>query len=367
MDRYARHNLIDWFSQDAVAGSRVVVVGAGAVGNEVIKNLALLGVGEIAVYDLDRIEQHNLTRSVLFRESDVGQWKAEVAAERARQLDPNIKVTAFVGDFWLGLSLRGLRDYDVVFCCVDNFEARIRCNTLCLVAGIDLINLGIDSRFGVVEAFRFAGGADAACYECALPDTVYQRMAQRYSCGHLRKVSFVERKIPTTIITSAAAASLGVSLGLRLGPGSGGISSRAFIDTITGSATNTELVRNPLCPACGRLPARPAIMTSHRNVGQLSTLGPLKHVSVTLSEPVVAGYRVGDTRTNVFKRASDFDDTYANQLADDPAKVDIEIRDQFELDELIERFASLPIPTKFAIVDDGERTVVFEFEGEENV
>ena len=367
MDRYARHNLIDWFSQDTITRSRIVVIGAGAVGNEVIKNLALLGVGEIAVFDLDRIEQHNLTRSVLFRESDVGQWKAEVAAERARQLDPNIKVTAFVGDFWLGLGLRRLQDYDVVFCCVANFEARIRCNTLCLIAGVALINLGIDSRFGVVEAFRFAEDADAACYECGLPDSVYQRVAQRYSCGHLRKVSFVERKIPTTIITSAAAASLGVSLGLRFGSGSGGTSSRALIDTISGSATNIELVRNPVCPACGRLPVRPAIVTSHRSVGQLSTLGALKPVSVTLSEPVMAGYRVGDARTNVFKRASDFDDTYASHVADDPETVDIEIRDQFELHELIERFASMPIPTKFAIVDDGERTVVFEFEGEEHV
>lgn len=58
--RYHRHNLIDWFSQDALAKIKIAVIGAGAVGNEVIKNLALLGVGEVHIFDLDKIEEHNL-------------------------------------------------------------------------------------------------------------------------------------------------------------------------------------------------------------------------------------------------------------------------------------------------------------------
>ena len=78
-DRYQRHSLIDWFSQAEVAGARMAVVGAGAVGNEVLKCLALLGVGALDIFDCDRVELHNLTRSVLFRESDVGRSKAECA------------------------------------------------------------------------------------------------------------------------------------------------------------------------------------------------------------------------------------------------------------------------------------------------
>ena len=61
-DRYQRHALIDWFSQAEVGGARIGVVGAGAVGNEVLKCLALLGVGALDIYDFDRIEVHNLTR-----------------------------------------------------------------------------------------------------------------------------------------------------------------------------------------------------------------------------------------------------------------------------------------------------------------
>ena len=160
-ERYERHTLIEWFDQDMVHGLRAIVVGAGAVGNEVIKNLVLLGVGELHVFDLDVIEASNLTRSVLFREGDIGRPKAACAAERARELDPNVNVSSYHGDFWRTLSFSLLRSSAVVFCCVDNYEARIRLNRLCAIAGVPLINVGIDSRFAVVEQFGFNSGCRA--------------------------------------------------------------------------------------------------------------------------------------------------------------------------------------------------------------
>jgi molybdopterin/thiamine biosynthesis adenylyltransferase len=99
-ERYHRHGLIDWFSQETLARTKAIIVGAGAVGNGVIKNLALLGVGEINVFDFDTIEEHNLTRSVLFREEHVGRSKAEVAAEQAAALDSNISVRGTHGDLF---------------------------------------------------------------------------------------------------------------------------------------------------------------------------------------------------------------------------------------------------------------------------
>ena len=52
--RYDRHKLIDWFSQGELENSYIAVVGTGAVGNEVLKNLALLGVGKIDIFDFDK-------------------------------------------------------------------------------------------------------------------------------------------------------------------------------------------------------------------------------------------------------------------------------------------------------------------------
>ncbi|MDP6467431.1 MAG: ThiF family adenylyltransferase, partial [Pirellulaceae bacterium] len=58
-DRYSRLRLIAWWDQQKLAQAKVLVVGAGALGNEVLKNLALLGVGTAYVVDFDHIEESN--------------------------------------------------------------------------------------------------------------------------------------------------------------------------------------------------------------------------------------------------------------------------------------------------------------------
>ncbi len=76
-DRYSRLRLIPWWDQERLGRARVMVVGAGAIGNELLKNLALLGIGKIFIADLDGIENSNLSRSILYRAGDEG--KAEGA------------------------------------------------------------------------------------------------------------------------------------------------------------------------------------------------------------------------------------------------------------------------------------------------
>ncbi len=97
-DRYGRLRLISWWRQERLAAASVLVVGAGALGNEVIKNLALLGVGTTYLIDLDVVEASNLSRSVLFRAEDGGQPKATAAARRACELNPEITVVPMHGD-----------------------------------------------------------------------------------------------------------------------------------------------------------------------------------------------------------------------------------------------------------------------------
>src|ERR1700730_6982349 len=89
-DRYNRLRLIPWWRQDRLQAANVLVVGAGALGNEVIKNLALLGVGHVPGIDVDTVEPSNLSRSVLFRAGDGGQPKALVAARRALEINPDV-------------------------------------------------------------------------------------------------------------------------------------------------------------------------------------------------------------------------------------------------------------------------------------
>src|ERR1700743_765351 len=134
-DRYSRQRLIAGWDQECLSKARILVAGAGALGNEVLKNLALLGVGNILIVDFDRVELTNLSRSVLYRESDIGLPKASTAARALQRLNPEISVRAIDGDLESDLGLGEIRNYDLVLGCLDSVYARWVLNRACQKAG----------------------------------------------------------------------------------------------------------------------------------------------------------------------------------------------------------------------------------------
>src|SRR5712672_1090526 len=104
-DRFHRFKLISWWDQERLKKAKVLVIGAGALGNELLKNLALLGVGNVVVADMDRIENSNLSRSVLYRAADNGSLKATAAARAAKEIYPDQNVQAFNGNVVYDLGL----------------------------------------------------------------------------------------------------------------------------------------------------------------------------------------------------------------------------------------------------------------------
>jgi adenylyltransferase/sulfurtransferase len=146
---------MSWFSRPKVEQATVMVVGCGALGNEVLKNLALFGVGHIVVVDFDRVEPHNLTRSVLFRQEDAQQKrkKADVVAERLRQLNPAVEVTVLDADITWQVGLGWFIQSDVVIGCLDNRWARYVLNRLAMRAGVPWVDGGIEGLQGVAKVF----------------------------------------------------------------------------------------------------------------------------------------------------------------------------------------------------------------------
>jgi adenylyltransferase/sulfurtransferase len=193
-DRYARLRLIQWWDQQRLAAARVLVVGAGALGNEVLKNLALLGVGYLVVVDFDCVEASNLTRSVLFRARDCGRPKAEVAALALQDLNPEVRIRAINGNILADVGLGVFRDVDVVIGCLDNREARLWVNRSCWKVGTPWVDGGIQEINGVVKVFT---PPDSACYECAMTENDYRLINLRYSCPLLRQEDVAAGKVPT--------------------------------------------------------------------------------------------------------------------------------------------------------------------------
>jgi len=210
-DRYQRLRLIQWWDQVKLSSASVLVVGAGALGNEAVKNLALLGLGNIFVADFDRIETSNLTRSALFRQQDVGRWKAEILAERATQLNPDCRVHPLVLDVRYNLGLAFLKRMNLIFGCLDNREARYYINRNSFLLKKTFIDGGLDTLNGSVSVFQ---PPETACYECTLGPADRAELQKRISC--LKSVDpEIKHHVPTAPTIASIVGGLQVQIGIR--------------------------------------------------------------------------------------------------------------------------------------------------------
>lgn len=212
-DRLGTFDFISWWERDKVQAARVMVVGAGALGNEVLKNLALMGVGNLLIIDFDTIEAANLSRSVLFRANDNGKKKAEVAARRVKELNPDLHVQYFHGDVNTQLGLGIFRRMDVIIGCLDNREARLSINRFAYRLNKAWVDGAIQELFGLVRVFKPGQGA---CYECTLTEQARREMSLRYSCPLLARQNILLGKVPTTPTISAIIGGLQSQEALKL-------------------------------------------------------------------------------------------------------------------------------------------------------
>lgn len=154
---------------EMVRSAKLLVVGAGGIGCELLKNLVLTGFENIEVVDLDTIDVSNLNRQFLFRRAHVDRSKAEVASEQVRQFRPAAKIVAHHGnvkDSKFGVEF--VSRFEVVVNALDNLEARRHVNRLCLAAEKPLLEAGSTGHLGQVTVIK---KGETECFECQAKPT----------------------------------------------------------------------------------------------------------------------------------------------------------------------------------------------------
>lgn len=206
--------LLSWFKKDKVKNARILVAGAGALGNEVVKDLALFGVGHIYVVDFDQIEISNLTRSVLFREEDAynHSYKADIVAKRAMEINPQIKVTPIVGNLFSEVGFGLYRAVDVVIGCLDSRMARYLLNRLCMRAGKTWIDGSIENLTGAVKVYT----PEINCYECGLSREEFNIIMLRTGCADVVRAQTSAGRVATTPISASIIGAMQVQEAMKI-------------------------------------------------------------------------------------------------------------------------------------------------------
>ncbi|MBI0583067.1 MAG: ThiF family adenylyltransferase [Methanomassiliicoccus sp.] len=246
-DRWERSRRTGWMNMDEVHRARILVVGAGALGNEVVKDLVLSGARRITLVDMDHVVRSNLNRCVMFREEDSAErrLKAKVVAERARDLDPQVEVRPVVGRIE-EMAEAEWKDHDIVLGCLDNVAARVHVNAHSYHQGLPLVDGATDGFAGRVQVIV---PPSTPCLQCGLNRSHYEVLEKRFSCTG-SEVSFHQPKIAAEITTTSIIAAVQVREALKLVCGREDAIVRNVIhyNGLRNSWDELELSFDPACP-----------------------------------------------------------------------------------------------------------------------
>ncbi len=273
-DRYERLDGT-FLDRHVLRETLVVVGGAGALGNEIVKNLSMLGVGRILIADFDTIELHNVTRSVLLCIGDLeaamahGTPKAEFVAASARHLNPDVRAVPYVGDI-ASLGVGVFQRANLVFSAFDNMRARYLLQMRAAEAGKVMVDggLGNDAKDVLAGEVTMYDAGRGPCYGCRLTPATREALTADLlgggpdGCGARAVQIEAAGGAPSTPMMASVVAATQVVQGLKYlmdargfqaPPGVAArfdLSARPKLDSL-------RLRRHPACPLHGYRP-RPA-------------------------------------------------------------------------------------------------------------
>ncbi|MFL6211937.1 MAG: HesA/MoeB/ThiF family protein [Pyrinomonadaceae bacterium] len=212
-DRYHALALSSVWELEKIRNAQALVIGAGALGNEVSKNLVMLGVRRIIILDRDTVEVANLSRSIFFRESDHGRPKSEILKERLREFNPDVDVIAVNGDLNEALGIGLVRRMDMIFSCLDNRLARRTINRMCQKVSKPWVDGSMENLLGDVTVYLPNEGP---CYECGLTLADKEVIAKAVSCRGIALQNLSLGKVPTVSTMGSIIAALQVQEAIKL-------------------------------------------------------------------------------------------------------------------------------------------------------
>lgn len=224
-------------------GATVIQVGAGAIGNEVGKNLALSGVGRLVIVDMDDVEFSNLSRGMLFGRGDLGKPKAEVLSRGLATISP-VKAQAFTckaeeldPKLWL--------EADLIVSALDNMVARLFLAETSIKYRTPLIDGGVRETGVRVQVMRRPSDP---CLACLIPKQHWaSALNLRNACD-----DFVEEKMPSSVQPMALAGAIMAEESLKLLTKSGKpLAGVLMADMALNRYSTLPLIKNPDCQLCG--------------------------------------------------------------------------------------------------------------------
>ncbi|MCB0711186.1 MAG: molybdopterin-synthase adenylyltransferase MoeB [Ignavibacteriae bacterium] len=239
--RYSRHIMLPEIGeagQQRLKESSILLVGTGGLGSPAALYLAAAGVGRIGLVDGDRVDESNLQRQVLYGVSDRGEAKAEAAARRLADLNPEIEIEAHNTLLTPENAFEIVANYDMVLDGADNFSTRYLCNDLSIMLKKPLVHGSIFKFEGQVSVFGYEEGP---CYRCIYPEPPPEGTVP--SCGEIGVLGVLPGIIGTLQATEA--------IKLMLGLGTSLAGRILLYDSLQMTFREIRVRRDPDCPVCG--------------------------------------------------------------------------------------------------------------------
>ncbi|MFX1390363.1 MAG: ThiF family adenylyltransferase [Promethearchaeota archaeon] len=182
LDKYDRQKRITGWDQSKISKATTMVIGVGATGNEVIKNLVLTGIGKLILIDYDFINISNLNRCILFNVKSAKQndYKVDIVKKACEELNPDVEIITLKKDL-KDINKEFYKTSDVICSCLDNVEARIEANNYAYYYKVPFVDSGIEEFFGSVQSV-YSGVKEAACLQCSISNADLDLMWKKFSC-----------------------------------------------------------------------------------------------------------------------------------------------------------------------------------------